>query len=543
MSKKRTSIPGIPSRGMILSHLLTEILDQKAVDRLRDPGSVFENQSQNDVHQRLRRWRTQTGLSPDEVEKLERVVFDIVLQADEALAGEEASPASNGDARRESFWKNYRRRAEFRCGPGGESEQEYPADLDRTELAQLLIKFLEWNDGLRELLGEGFNGESARYAWMTAFVLPWIAVQFSVTSWFFRTSEEDNRLAWDSGMPAGLHWYLPQSILRLTSDRKGTEIQSFRMPCPQVLEWWEDLFGRPLRGVTEAESREIGKASEAEILERVYGTQGKADTIKDARKELAAWREGSRPMSWVGIMKWTRKDLDWTPCYAGVFRDDATRPMSERLLNAAGFLREKRRRFEEDKTYPVFEYDCFPDSDREVLWLSWQLRSGLDAEPLARLLREPGTFSDDDFANAFLDRVKERWAVPSNLAVRRRLMLAAAMQRLFSAFLGSVAENPNTKESSRGYGAADAEDARAGFVHLAEATTRVLNACDHVVGSPVGKRRYTARWIAENYVPPEDFPQLRHSLLGAFDPDCGPQWFCEALLATKATAAAKKGRA
>lgn len=601
--KNPTPLPGIPSRQEILSWVMTEMLDQNSYERLSAPGGIFEHcRTKNDAHQTLRGWRTGTRLAPKRVQALEIAVFDVVLQADCALRN-----FKNEDDRKkfaEAFWQKYRNRATNRM------REQYPEKADTAELAVILLKFLQWNEFLivemrshrmadifaqelwgaikrgldeglisgedclefkwlsdqsvkspseevsqrqyawhermarktgnaifrryptliqeqkkalsavkegrfiwkPELLEEaGFVGESVRFAWMNAFVLPYLAVCFAEFSHFFK--------GWDAGMSAGLHWYLPQPLQK--------KEDTIKMPCSKVLEWWEDLFGQPLKGYVAMKNPKI---------------------LDVERDDIHEWKIGKRVMSWNKIMAWTDENLDWNPHYQGAF-DWVKLPedTKNRWRYCLQFLDKKWHCWQ--KLNPVANAGR-TDDVRFREWIGYELRSYTEPDDLTWAdLIICSEVPKSECVDALCEELATRWARPSNLDVRRRLMLAAAMQRLFSKYCGQCPENPTASESAEGYGPLNAEFARLSFVSISNGAMAAMNELARTIGPEVGRSRYIVQWIRENFKVEPAYtafhPYWENLLLGSFDREKGLLHYVEAMVETQRNAASldvvKKG--
>lgn len=180
--------------------------------------------------------------------------------------------------------------------------------------------------------------------------------------------------AMDQGMPGGEFWYLPQVV-------EGGSARHLRMPIAAVLDWLEELLGQP-----------VHKATEAWPADGV--------DVESVKRTLAKWRDGDVPRR-DNIERYFAEGtrFEFRCCLA--IDDNAT--ADEKLKVAKAFIRSK----------------------------------GLSADALRRQIPMPepgrieavlsGVGSPED-AGYFLDLLKARYAQPTLRTIRRRLLLARAVQ-------------------------------------------------------------------------------------------------------------------
>lgn len=330
-------------------------------------------------HKDLQRLGT-SSLSQSRHERLVRQVINVIAAID---------GSANGD--------DILREIEQRF-PRLDSAQHWYANevgmprFDRVVVMRDLTEFLQRNQVLCEALGDRFVGENERTAWLFYFVIPFAAANLVE----YTVAEVD----WDSGMPGGRHWFLPQFAVE-----RGT-IRTHLMPSALILRWWQDALGVRLTTLSESLLPKQGPDS--------------------ARRAIERWLSEDVPPSYEKVEQWAAKT--WN--YRGVFRDDPTKPLSLRWAECRAFLALKGMHADESWKQ---RSPALPSEQR--------VRSVSDGHPLELEVPKFANLSFTRFFEAadpiaeglpveeLIQRVARRWAMPSASQLRLRLMIGCAMHR------------------------------------------------------------------------------------------------------------------
>ena len=183
----------------------------------------------------------------------------------------------------------------------------------------------------------------------------------------------------DKGMPAGHFWYLPE--LR---EKEGTP--SLYLPIAQVVDWLLDLLGMPLDEFSSKRSQLTATEDE--------------DNTDNLIRSLYNWRKATVPNP-DSFAKYFPDDMNIE--FRGAFVLDRAIPPTKQFAAALNFIEKKELTAESLKLeIPITE----PGRLETIL---------------------EGSAEEEDQAN-FVTMLADRYAVPSPQTIRKRLLLARAIQ-------------------------------------------------------------------------------------------------------------------
>ena len=265
------------------------------------------------------------------------------------------------------------------------------------------VEFLERNEFLFQRIASQPQSPEQFFYWISLFVIPFLA--YNLIEYL------EVHAAFESGMPAGSFWYLPE----VENGKDGKSYTVSEWPINKVLAWWEDLLG-----------------------EKFYSNPGllfpKGCEGDDIKRQVYRWRYEKEPPKQDAILRWCRQN--WNGKYKGTFKNDPSLPLQEQWQLCRAFLVNK---------------GLHHSTTNWVEELPEQIRASFKAnnyrgEPLElQILR----FEDFSFADFFdspdpiaeglpvtelIARVAVRYAKPTNQQLKARLLMAAAFQRAFLNF-------------------------------------------------------------------------------------------------------------
>lgn len=204
------------------------------------------------------------------------------------------------------------------------------------------------------------------------------------------------------GMPTGQFWFLP------TVDSTTGRLE---LPLPKVVDWLIDLYGLPVSQV----QQHLGSDEDAR--------DGRQDSLL---RNLFNWKAGSLPrVSSISAMFPTDATVQ-VGAFRGAFEPDLTSPADRVLSDALEFIQRKELTPQE-----LSQQIAFPNLER-----------------LSAVLASEGTFHENQ---RFIHALRARYAVPSQQSIRQRLLMARAVQSIYSSLCEELCPgvDPSCTDASR----------------------------------------------------------------------------------------------
>lgn len=392
MKRSRAQCSGIPTAGAILRYLVRALgLPTKEIPGISDKD--FERIS------------SEQGTSLEKRRKVIAAIIDRLVSPDTSsisqsptqVALEMADPTSPYANR----WSAY---------PNGD------VILDPPELARIILTFLSSSSYLRKRLGPSFSGPSAREIWIHIFAIPFLASK----------AAELKALGvdWESGMPGGFHWYLPERIKR----KDASSVAFEALPVHSVLRWWQDLLGAP--------------------LDR-FAIQLCGNDSPDAHRQIRRWLGDDYPPDYSTIERWTQAHVQWN--YCGAFAHDPSQSLHEQWTHCRAFLLQKQPLDTKD-----WRGDLGTSAHAQLIkqyyhgeWLEKEIppfsAAGIS---FSKFLENLDPIAAGLPVADFIQRVAYRWRQPTNTEVRVRLMIAAAAQRMVRDLAATIDARGNVEKTA-----------------------------------------------------------------------------------------------
>ncbi|MFT7404931.1 ankyrin repeat domain-containing protein [Zhongshania sp.] len=266
-------------------------------------------------------------------------------------------------------------------------------ELETLDVIKNIVEFGSFNDAVRQKVWT-YGADVRQVLWYTAGYIYMPGLGRRVAFW-----QLEQPL--DIGMPGGHFWYLPEV-------QKVDDQPVLKMPVAQVVEWLLDLLGESITTIT----TELGGGIVAgENFGRESGVE-----VESMQRTLHLWLNGQTP-----TVKTINKYFpDSTKLkFLGALKIDESGELNERFQQARDFVLKKKITVKEMALQ-------IPISEIAII---------------ENILNSPIDAIDCTLKERFLNLLKDRYSAPTLQTIRRRLLIARAVQdgyrSLVTALLGS----------------------------------------------------------------------------------------------------------